>query len=137
MAEDTEFAEQGSPEWREKVQALILAPSPFDWRRVYDEEGSVYFEVDIGTWNFSIVPEWDERERCFNNYMFDETSELQDEYEGPIHWDSLMEAQRAVEERMSYLLTLYVSDAFVSFSEGLTLLYECSKKHRDFKPEGE
>jgi hypothetical protein len=138
MGENTQPPKEGSKEWREKAQALILAPSPFNWTRSYaPEDGALFFDLDIDEWSISIVPEWNAETQTFDNYMLSMQDDNPFAYEGEDNWESFSEAQQAVEEMIADFLTRLISHAFVSFSEGLTLLYECSKKHRDYKPEEE
>lgn len=140
MAEDEEVSEpmEGSAEWREKSQAILLAPSLFKWHRDYDgENGWLAFELKVGDWSLSIVPEWNSQNQTFDNYMLNVDDDGKLNYDGEMSWDSLSEAQQAVERFMGIVLFEHMSEAFISLPEGMNYLYELSKEYRENVSDGE
>jgi hypothetical protein len=134
MADDEEKEEptEGSAEWREKCQAMLLAPSLFKWHRDYDgENGWLAFELKVGDWSLSIVPEWNSQNQTFDNYMLNVDDDGKLNYDGDMNWDSLSEAQQAVERFMGIVLFEHMSEAFISLPEGMNYLYELSKEYRE------
>ena len=131
MADDEEKEEavEGSAEWREKSQAVLLAPSLFQWYRDYDgENGYLVFDLTVGDWTLSIVPEWDSETETFHNYMLNVDDDGKLNYDGDMNWDSLTEAQQAVERFMGEVLFGLMKEAFISLPEGMNYLYELSKE---------
>lgn len=131
MADDEEKEEavEGSAEWREKSQALLLAPSLFQWYRDYNgDDGYLSFDLTVGDWNLSIVPEWDSETETFHNYMLSVDDDGKLNYDGDMNWDSLTEAQQAVERFMGEVLFGLMKEAFISLPEGMNYLYELSKE---------
>ena len=134
MADDEEKEEavEGSAEWREKSQALLLAPSLFQWYRDYNgDDGYLSFDLTVGDWNLSIVPEWDSETETFHNYMLSVDDDGKLNYDGDMNWDSLTEAQQAVERFMGEVLFGLMKEAFISLPEGMNYLYELSKEYRE------
>lgn len=130
--EEKEEAVEGSAEWREKSQALLLAPSLFQWYRDYNgDDGYLSFDLTVGDWNLSIVPEWDSETETFHNYMLSVDDDGKLNYDGDMNWDSLTEAQQAVERFMGEVLFGLMKEAFISLPEGMNYLYELSKELRD------
>lgn len=132
MGENTQPPREGSKEWREKAQAMLLAPSLFKWHRDYDgENGWLAFELKVGDWSLSIVPEWNSQNQTFDNYMLNVDDDGKLNYDGDMNWDSLSEAQQAVERFMGIVLFEHMSEAFISLPEGMNYLYELSKEYRE------
>lgn len=125
--EPKEYPMEGSDEWKARVQATILAPSPFKWVRELEHD-DFRFSIQVQDMEFEIVPMWDEEEARFNQY---DIQEVEDNYpfdDREVCFSTLDAAQEAVESIILEDIWGSITDAFHSFEEGLRCLSKMNKE---------
>lgn len=125
--EPKEYPMEGSDEWKARVQATILAPSPFEWVREL-EDNDFRFSIQVQQMTFELVPIWDEEEARFTQYDIQEVDDNYPFDDREVCFSTLDAAQEAIEAIILEDIWGSITDAFHSFEEGLHCLSKMNKE---------